>query len=94
MMEQEYKIYKKIHKYEYALDEEEGKIARERAGYLKFKKAADRKMKGALRDLVQVVEPDGPDEEPGAEDELAAKRELRNATVHKKRLRELEKREA
>lgn len=93
MTDGQYRMYKKIHKYEHALDEEEGKIVRERGKYVKLKKKADRKVRDALRDLVQIDEQDDPDEQPGSEEELVAERELKNATIHKKRLRALEQRE-
>jgi hypothetical protein len=93
MSDGQYKMYKKIHKYEYALDEEEGKVVREKGKYVKVKKKADKKLQHALHDLVQTEDLDDPDEQPGIEEELDAERELKNATVHKKRLRDLEQRE-
>jgi len=93
MTDQEYRVYKKTHQYAHALDEEEGKIARERGNYVKLRKVADRKLKVVLHDLVQIVEDDDPEEGLGIEEELAAERELRNAAVHKRRLRDLARRE-
>jgi hypothetical protein len=92
MSDHEYSIYKKIHPYGYALDEEEGKIRRERERCAKLRKIAGKKLKERLHDLAQIEDED-PADELGLQEELKAERELRNATVHKRRLRDLERRE-
>jgi hypothetical protein len=94
MSDHEYRTYKKTHPYEHVLDEEEAKVKRERGRYAKLKKIADKKLKDRLYDLAQIEDDEDLDDELGFQEEFEAQRELRNATGHKSRLKDLERRES
>jgi hypothetical protein len=93
MSDHQYRTYKKTHPYDYVLDEEEAKIKRERVRYAKLRKIANKKLKDRLYGSAQIEDDEDPVEELGLLEELEAERELRNATVHKRRLGDLERRE-
>jgi hypothetical protein len=97
LTEHEYQVYRKNHSYEWPLDEEEAKIARERARHKKLRRQSDARQQEALAPTRNGQGSDDEGLDDGLWDELdeldeQARRELRNAKTHKRRLRQLRSR--
>ncbi len=96
LTEHEYRIYRKNHNYDWPLDEEEAKIARERARHKKLRRQSDARRQQALepnhngQGLDEYVDDDLWDELDELDEQ--ARREERNAKTHKRRLRQLRSR--
>lgn len=95
MSDAEYNTYHRIHEYENPLDEERGKVRRERANYARYRHQRDAHLKRRLRDVIRAGDTDLDDDAIiDAELDARAQRELRNARAHKDRLQRLERYEA
>ena len=96
MSDAEYEAYRQRHDYDFPLDEEAAKIARETAGYDQRRRRQDARLKRELRqtagrldavaDLLSELD-DLPDQE-----ELSLKRERGNARAHKRRRQQMARR--
>jgi chromosome segregation ATPase len=96
LTEQEHRVYRKTHNYEWPLDEEAAKIARERARYKKLRRQSDARQQEALAPT-RNGQGHGDEELDELWDEIdelddQAQREERNAKTHKRRLRQLRSR--
>jgi hypothetical protein len=96
LTEHEHRVYRKTHNYEWPLDEEAAKIARERARYKKLRRQSDARRQQALepnhngQGSDEYVDDDLWDEIDDIDEQ--AQREERNAKTHKRRLRQLRSR--
>ena len=90
MKKKKYASYDRVHKYQYPSDVERGKIKKETTNYIKFNK----KSKEISKKLANNIEHNIDDLLEDYEDILlAAKKEKKNAKVHKNRLKELSKKQ-
>jgi hypothetical protein len=89
MKEYNYKSYKRIHKYSHESDVEKEKISRETSNYVRYQKKADQ----MIRRLVNEIDEDDMEEitEESEGYEYASQKEIRNAKVHKNRLKSFQK---
>ena len=96
MTDHEHRVYQKSHGYDWPLDEEQAKIARERARQQQLRRQSDARRQRALPERPSRDGP-WPDDE-GLDDDLWEEiadldaqfnREQRNAKTHKRRLRQL-----
>ncbi len=95
MTDPEYESYDRIHNFDHPLDEEEGKVRRERSNAARYRRRARGRLKRRLRQITHPDDVDEWDDDPLLDDyEQRAERELRNAQAHKQRLRGLEDRDA
>jgi len=90
MTPEEHETYKRSHPYEFALDEEEGKVVREMAEFVRRRKRWERNVKDRLRHAVRGEALDDLDDMSQGDDERRANREHGNARVHKARIKDLE----
>ncbi len=94
MSEHEYQAYKKTHDDEHPLEEERGKIRREKANAARYRRKSKAHLKRQLREIAHSDDLDAWEEDLESEDyDYKARRELRNAHTHKQRLEGLKRHE-
>jgi hypothetical protein len=83
----EYEAYKRGHAYEDPLEAEEGKVRRERTDAARYRRKAEARRRRQLRDLSHPDDAEAWEDDPAADElERQARRELGNASAHKRRL--------
>lgn len=93
MTDGEYDVYQKIHKYEHPIQEEKGKIHREKSNAARYRRKHHTQLKQQLDRITSPDDLEDWDDDQALDDyEFMAERELRNAKTHKQRLKRLARR--